>query len=635
MYNTKTTGALYYIILGSLIIFSFFTFSEQFYPLLNSDMAVNILMTPGFSIPANLYFWGQDRAGSLIPMIAQILCSTYHFPPIIAVSLVHYIFLIAGYFALSTLFKDRSLRLALAFVWFFPCWHFLDHVLLLFGIQMSMLAISIYFINRSSQTHTIRIRLLWLSMACISFITAVWVSDMSIFSMLAFLLGIAFFNRKNFTRTYFIAFLKDKHYLLQLVISIIWLIIGTIFILYAKSKAVRVDLYNQDFLNNFREIVATIRIMTGSLFQVFIFASENVLESIYAWAILVGVPWIFFLTKKKTDPSQPFTQQRWLTFFLLNGIVTLLIVILSQWVFINGVGRQYFTVVYISIWLAFLLYLQANGSRNRSLRITLLFIIILIGTFSSFNKFYFPKKISPRTNVLNEFKALGNIGLIAGYQNAYLSASPDPNRIKATPHDKDDVRNRHLVEQVFKQPQIYLIKDCWLDSFPDTIHQFGHVLVKKGNMFHLADCYLCRYIRLVVHEEFTWKEMKYQGNIDTDEGSRNGQSIRIRPGFDKSKHFVYGPFISLVPGKFVIKFRIKTSENLSTGNIAILDVSADYGKTILAKRTILSCDFGRANAFQEFEIPLELTKKHDGIEFRILYLGNTDLSFDRVVVQGI
>ena len=44
-----------------IILLSFFTFSENFYPLLNSDMAVNILMTPAFSLPHDIYFWGQDR----------------------------------------------------------------------------------------------------------------------------------------------------------------------------------------------------------------------------------------------------------------------------------------------------------------------------------------------------------------------------------------------------------------------------------------------------------------------------------------------------------------------------------------------------------------------------------------------
>jgi hypothetical protein len=153
-------------------------------------------------------------------------------------------------------------------------------------------------------------------------------------------------------------------------------------------------------------------------------------------------------------------------------------------------------------------------------------------------------------------------------------------------------------------------------------------------MFHLAGYSLCQYSPLVLNEEFTWAEMKYQGIVCHDRDARNGQSVRPGPGFDKSKHFVFGPFISLSAGRVVVRFRMKASENLSTGRLAFLDISADYGKTILGSRMILPADFGRINAYQDFDVPLELTKRYDGIEFRILYLGKADLSFDRVVVRG-
>ena len=88
---------------------------------------------------------------------------------------------------------------------------------------------------------------------------------------------------------------------------------------------------------------------------------------------------------------------------------------------------------------------------------------------------------------------MGNIGIIAEYWNAYMTASPDPLHIKVTAHDKDYVRNPDLVNEVFGQPKIYLIKDGWLESFPDTLVQFGRTLKKQGRSFHLADAWLNRY----------------------------------------------------------------------------------------------------------------------------------------------
>ena len=74
-----------------------------------------------------------------------------------------------------------------------------------------------------------------------------------------------------------------------------------------------------------------------------------------------------------------------------------------------------------------------------------------------------------------------------------MSGSSDPVHIKTTPHEKDYVRNPDLVEEVLKQPKIYLIKDGWLDSFPDTIVQFRKTLRKKGACIHIADAWLNRY----------------------------------------------------------------------------------------------------------------------------------------------
>ena len=119
--------------------------------------------------------------------------------------------------------------------------------------------------------------------------------------------------------------------------------------------------------------------------------------------------------------------------------------------------------------------------------------MVLTGAISSVYKFYYPKHVPSRIKVLSEFQSLGNIGLISEYWNSYLSATPDPVSIKATPHDKDYVRNFQLAEEVFHQPRIFIIKDMWMDSFPDTIHQFGRTLVRKGDKIYIGQCWINQY----------------------------------------------------------------------------------------------------------------------------------------------
>ncbi|MCC7332613.1 MAG: hypothetical protein IT232_08400 [Flavobacteriales bacterium] len=90
---------------------------------------------------------------------------------------------------------------------------------------------------------------------------------------------------------------------------------------------------------------------------------------------------------------------------------------------------------------------------------------------------------------------MGKIGIIAEYWNSYGTSFVNPNLIKATPHDKI-VSNSFLVDSVFSQPHIYLIKDGWLDFFPDTLNQFNHTLVKEGEMFFIGNCWVNEYKKI-------------------------------------------------------------------------------------------------------------------------------------------
>ncbi len=44
-------------------------------------------------------------------------------------------------------------------------------------------------------------------------------------------------------------------------------------------------------------------------------------------------------------------------------------------------------------------------------------------------------------------------------------------------------------------PRVFIIRDMWLDSFPDTIVQFNSTLVKSGDERFLAGSYICEYTK--------------------------------------------------------------------------------------------------------------------------------------------
>jgi len=58
-----------------------------------------------------------------------------------------------------------------------------------------------------------------------------------------------------------------------------------------------------------------------------------------------------------------------------------------------------------------------------------------------------------------------------------------------------------LVDAVFERDDIYVIRDSWMKTFPDTLKQFGYTLLKDGSPFQLSDCDVCKYRKIEVEKE--------------------------------------------------------------------------------------------------------------------------------------
>jgi hypothetical protein len=619
-------AVLCYCFLFLIIIFSFVNFSYKFYPLLNADMAINILMTPCYHLPHDLYAWGQDRGGSLIPLLSHFLYTLVPLSPVSAVSVIHYMILIVGFFASATLFNSRITKILLAFIWFFPPWHFTDFVLFPFGTQFSIFMTGVWSLRKAEKEKNLIRQHLWVALTCLVMILGIWVSELGIL-MVLLLCCLVIFQRirqkMRFT-------LKSNIYFL--INIFVWVVVGVIFILYAKSKATRIDIYSDQPFNNFEEINGSVKIILRSLYDVFTFSSENFIESIYAGMLIIGIPIIKIITIFMNKGWFLRIDKKWFFFFILNGVLTFTVIILSHWAFLNGVGRRYFVLVYISFAIVILLMVETTEKRKSRIAQTILGVMILTGAISSVYKFYYPKLIPSRIKVLSELQSLGNIGIIAEYWNAYLSATPDPVHIKATPHDKDYVRNFGLAEEVFAQPRIYVIKDDWMDSFPDTIHQFGRTLAKKGDRFYMGQCWVNQYEISYPVQTFTFHDLKFQGRIVDDHLAKTGKAIMIGQeiSYDKNRHFVFGPFRTLRPGAYIVRFYLKVKGNSSSSSVCELDISENFGKEVIASRRLTTLDFPQKDHYEEFDLGIDCPDQTRGVEFRIFYYGNTDLYFDHV-----
>lgn len=468
------------------MLLSFRLYSTVYYANLNSDHTVPILMVHYFNLPADIYYWGQDRIGSLIPLIAQILNKGLHISAIWSESIVHYTILILGFFAIASFFKSDVYKLLFAIVWFLPPYHFIDTILLYAAVAYSFIGIACFFAKKYMQLRKyISLLQQWLLLSGIALclIIAIWVSDMAMVScaVLLFVLLLFYIKKNGFnTRLFY----KKEFYAVM-----IGVLLAYGFISFAKSQAP--NGLNYATISSFEIVFKSINIFLKSVLDVFLFKINEPFTSVFAYLVLLvfGILFYYFKAVKAIVFSNPVV-----CFFLLEAVGLFCAIMLSEWTFLNQVPRRYFACTYLSLAIFSLLVLQNIKFNKKYIKAIVLAVLLMGATSGIYNiGWVWPNTLAAKSNTVKQLENLGNIGIIGEYWNSYIYACNNPNKIKATPNHHCQVRNYAMVDSVFKQKDIYIVKDCWLKHFPDTLQQFNRTLFKNGIPIHIADADMCRY----------------------------------------------------------------------------------------------------------------------------------------------
>jgi len=616
----------YYISVFVIIILSFLFYSSKYYPLLNSDDALNILMAYYYKFPNDLYCWGQDRGGTLIPLISQIFIKLFRFSALTSVSFSNYLILIIGYFGFSNLLKTNYSKLIFCIVWFLPFQRFIDILRFPLGAEYSLLAFAILLISkmgRQDSLLSLKSNIMLFAIVII-FILSIWVSDLAIVSICILLFVLYIFE----------VFKRGKMYFNSTIIFyfVFGLISCFLFIKLAKSFS---DIKTEHYLaiNSIDSIVMALNILKLKLVEVLSFRENDVLISVYTYSVLIFLI-VFSIFIIKVKSFLVLISNKWISFFLLDFIVIFITFLLSSWVLGNGMGRWYYVASYISLSLAIVLSVEnlSNYYYIKYFKIGLLFIVLLGAISPIYSmKYVSPKSLRPMVSVVGEFKELGKIGIISEYWNSYITSCPDPSSIKATPNDQSSVRNQKLVDMVFENKNIYIIKDMWLNEFPDTLSQFGYVLVKRGNQFRLGGCDVCKYEKIKIQKYFQLAKFKYNKSQVIFDNLIKRNVLRVSSNNDTctEKYFIYGPYIPLGIGAFTARFYVRSCNFKSDNSLAVFDVSTDWGKKQLSSMKISRSDFHEMN-YNYIDLNFVTTKRYTNIEFRIFYYGYADLYFDHL-----
>ncbi len=618
---------MYLFIWCAIVFLSYSLYSSTNYSLLNSDDALNVLMAHYYEWPHDIYCWGQDRGGTIIPLLAQLFIKLFRCTALQSVSIANYLVLIIGYFSFAHLLKSRQLKLVFAVLWFLPFHRFIDLLRFPIGVEYSIVGICIYLLTKLKKEkrdtffkpHLIYIALIFLS------IIAVWVSDLALvnLSILYFVYAVFAFRER----------LTSPILLRGIVYFLLGAIALFVTIRFAKSHATA-KVHEYTSLNHVYQVKQAMVLVGERIFEVISFQTNEPAVSV---AACLGILFLiaFFIYVMRQKRWQHLLQNKLIVFVILDMLVVLSVLFLASWVLKNQMGRWYFVGTYISMCLL-VLYI-CNELKNR-VWIQLLSVLSVVGALSTLLtlKYVNPGTLTPTAQTVKEFEQLDEIGIIADFWSAYISSVANPEMIVAIPNDKGGSRSDMLIDKVFSRSKIYVVRDNWMDNFPDTLYQYGYELHRISAPFRLANCDVCQYKRVMLHRSFNYRALKYPHAVLVYDDSLQQQVIQTQCMSDScgENYFVYGPYISLGKGRFKAVFHLQMNQPKCSSKIAMIDVSSNYGEQVLASKQLQISD-STTSKYTSFELDFTTASLATNIEFRMKEYGHAKLRLHKIDLEEI
>ena len=480
---------------------SYFMNGPQFSSWYGSDQAIHVLMANDFSWPRDLYYWRQDRLGSAVPLLGHVLHKV-GFSTIVAVGMAKFLFLLTGWVLGSRYLQNNVSKVVLAIVWFFPLstFHFwtglghpyAEHL----TFVLAAWAMTDYCFKNHRKQNSFRhlevfvVTLLW--------ILALWVSDLTIVLLPVIVLELWLRYRGSLS-DFNINRLKDS----RLITIGLTLVAGAWFLLHAKRAAFRIDEYHQ-LIARPNQLVEMWRMIVERNFSYLNFSRSNPYISIAAWGMLIIWSTAFFSILRRLNRIK--TRQ----LVLFAGAVFMFAAIfLSSWSNTPDPSYRHYTGIIPLVWIIVLMEMETFriAWRRPAVVIVLLTVVSTVG--SSVHRYKDRIGDSPYQRA-TEVRRLGKANIIGNYWRSYLYASVSPDSIMATAPELNTVRRVGQAYRLVREPSVYIIKEDWVDrwpshmkanwyqGFPDTIVQFGRLLVIDGEPFRLVNSTFCNYKTLPI-----------------------------------------------------------------------------------------------------------------------------------------
>jgi hypothetical protein len=444
---------------------SWFIYSPIHFEAFNADYALHPLMAEDLVLPEDMYIWGENRIGSLIPFLARPLVVAFGLSGMWAVSIVQYFLLALLVWIWYKRFNSPWLAVAFSAFLLIPAFSFhaiimVSHPLTVFVLVLTMNTMLFERVERQIDTGSYRLRELyiWFFVVLISLWTTEQIAvPIGIMWMILVWKSIDWKSRT--------IRVSKKHFYTGLLMPLPALIIwgGYMRNLFrARRKA------NYGKFCSFEELTDQLGIIGNRLYKVFTFQHFDAF-SILSWLLLIGA--LFALFHHRIYRERLSNTAR---VFLYSSAILLVITITSKWVYVNHTGIRYFVPV-IFMFMIYVLYV-IDHYQLVVLRITAP-VILLFGSFSGYLQIQdFVHRNLPEVEKRDTVESIDvkpNSIFIGDYWYAYLAGALRSDQLYAFPYPWQEQRNKRQLNHISKSDEVIIAKGEGLPELSDTVQLHG------------------------------------------------------------------------------------------------------------------------------------------------------------------
>jgi hypothetical protein len=449
-------------------------------------------MAYNFKLPRDLYYWGQNRLGSLMPLISYPIIRLTSIQPIFVLSFVQYIFLLIPAILISKYLKSKALIITLFVSIFLPvCSYrailYIGHP---YSAQLLCCTLFIYFCGKfykllnGSPAPAIRFKpVVYQFLAMFFLFLSLWISELSVVIVLIPFLYLIFDRNKQNT-------FEKKAFSYYSILFLFYIVISA-FVLYKfKSLSAPDPDYDKAFLFDTDKLSLQFDLMRATFEDVLLFRDGHLIDNIFYYLLFFLIITFFFLPRVNTMPN-------WLKNFnksvLITCLIAFVVLFFSSWNLRSNFCPRYYTpLYYLFIVCAVFSLDQLIGSISKTL-----FSIIFI-FYSAYYSFSFLNSLPPSESAWTTYKSFRELPkgtLIAGYWDTYLIASVATKNLIPVTFDSELLRNKFMLKKALRNNNFYLLNTNDLTKFSrhDTLWQYYHSFIYTGKRYVLNGIEVLQY----------------------------------------------------------------------------------------------------------------------------------------------